>query len=636
MADTTTEGTPKLDRKIEFIEHHIPALEDGDYLVTVTQNLSVADASSWSAGRRFTVAGTRFSLKPDEVYKVFPPAGSLGDHSNVLPHVVLSRSTLPWERESGAGQGVSWLALLLFEEGEKPDPQVTTLGELTKTPHTYAAKFPPDFRLESVQSEGDKVMVIDVKASVLQNTLPTGRDLYFLAHVRQATDEEGRPSGDELSVVICNRLPVNGGTSTVHLVSVEGRYKSAGGFDYQGAQGDDLVRLVSLKSWSFACLDEKQSFKGILTNINHAPGVLRLPANGSAQAEKYYARGFVPVAHTTRGGAQSVSFYHGPLAPGAHDSDVPLPARAGDSLLRFDPVVGMFDIAYAAAWELGRMLALQSKQFSVGLFNWKRAHAQRLKQAEQLLLHPHLPSPAQAADAGALPEALTSWLGDLSLLKGVPFNYLVPDERMLPRESIRFFQLDALWVECLLDGAFSVGRVVTSDHARDQAVDVPQAAAARPLVTGFLLRSDAVSGWPGLLADADAAGGRKLEGLRSDRLSPNVLLCLFAGEVTTLRLHLKPEDLHFGLDTPDHDYPAFHKKLRDNWGVEASAVITELPWRQRPARTLDIAALADLIQHAPSLPATTKDAHPVPAFTSAQFGLEMIEGVDMVIFNRRP
>jgi hypothetical protein len=28
----------------------------------------------------------------------FPPDGSLGEHSNVLPHIILNRSTLPWER----------------------------------------------------------------------------------------------------------------------------------------------------------------------------------------------------------------------------------------------------------------------------------------------------------------------------------------------------------------------------------------------------------------------------------------------------------------------------------------------------------------------------------------------------------
>lgn len=39
-------------------------------------------------------------------------------------------------------------------------------------------------------------------------------------------------------------------------------------------------------------------------------------------------------------------------------------------------------------------------------------------------------------------RALSQWLGNLAVLKGLPFGYLVPDQAMLPAESIRFFVLD--------------------------------------------------------------------------------------------------------------------------------------------------------------------------------------------------
>src|SRR5262249_40203685 len=98
-----------------------------------------------------------------------------------------------------------------------------------------------------------------------------------------------------------------------------------------------------------------------------------------------------------------------------------------------------------------------------------------------------------------LPDDLANWFRDLSLLRDVPFNYLVPDERMLPPESIRFFLLDPAWVDCLLDGAFSVGRVTSAAHAQDQAHEVSPASNPHARVSGFLLHSDVVSGWPGLL-----------------------------------------------------------------------------------------------------------------------------------------
>src|ERR687894_361551 len=110
MPDTPN-GERTLGQKIEFIQNHLPVLEPGKYDITVEQSISVG--SPFNSGRRsFIVEGERFTLKPEDIYKVFPPEGGLGDHSNVLPHVVLRRSTLPWERSSGAGMGVTWLALL--------------------------------------------------------------------------------------------------------------------------------------------------------------------------------------------------------------------------------------------------------------------------------------------------------------------------------------------------------------------------------------------------------------------------------------------------------------------------------------------------------------------------------------------
>ena len=55
------------------------------------------------------------------------------------------------------------------------------------------------------------------------------------------------------------------------------------------------------------------------------------------------------------------------------------------------------------------------------------------------------------------PQAVQDYLGMLGLLYGVPFENLVADERMLPRESLRFFYLDANWIASLVDGALSAG-----------------------------------------------------------------------------------------------------------------------------------------------------------------------------------
>jgi hypothetical protein len=749
----TDEAAVTQSGKIEFVEFHRPGLEDGDYEIEIAQEVKSEGPSgggkirgtTFRAEGRFAVYGERFELTPAQINSMFPPPGSLGEHSHVFPHIILNRSTLPWERAADVHEAdprPPWMALLLFDDDEKlggtltkeefvarynaankvgpngdslwehlldatvgwlkppaqPNgraailanaarkspallnefagseawvetilnqsrtPKIITLGEL-KASSEDVVKW-PGLAIESAQHADDKVTIIDVEATWLRGIIPTWNDLSLLAHVRQAkpgaTNSNGNSAdgpSDELAVVVGNRLPRKGGVSTAHLVSVESRYDSSTGFDFQNATDGDLIRLVSLKSWSFACVDEKQSFKQLLKHLDRTYSTVRLPSppGSSAEAERYLATGSVPLPHSLRQGDTTVSWYHGPLSPSESATEVSLPARGADALARYNPVNGMFDVSYAAAWELGRLLAMQSKQFSVGLYKWKRSHALQLKQAEQRLLHCHLPVQGPTVDGQDTPEDIRSWFEDLSLLKGVPFNYLVPDERMLPSESIRFFWLDDLWMDCLLDGAFSVGRVTSSDHDRDRGLMENVARSARNQLTGFLLRSDVVAGWPALLVDAydssDAGTGKKLELVRMDRLSTNVLLCLFDGEAKRVEIHQKPEALHLGFATPDDNHAGFWKTLRTDPSQAPSTTSStpeisefvktvsnpqtlqpvetdpvEVPWREeKTRRCLDISALAAAIQR--------KLALEVP--NSATFAFQMIEGVEKVVFLRK-
>lgn len=96
MPETTTNEPTK----IEFIQYHQPALKDGDYEITITQEIKeekITANNSFRITRKFSVGAERFDLKPTDIHAVFPPDGSLGEHSNVLPHIILNRSTLPWE-----------------------------------------------------------------------------------------------------------------------------------------------------------------------------------------------------------------------------------------------------------------------------------------------------------------------------------------------------------------------------------------------------------------------------------------------------------------------------------------------------------------------------------------------------------
>src|SRR5215471_19346752 len=180
--------------------------------------------------------------------------------------------------------------------------------------------------------------------------------------------------------------------------------------------------------------------------------------------------------------------------------------------------------------------------------------------------------PNQVADTdpeAEMPSYMESFLAHLRLLVGVPFAYLVPDARLLPDESIRFFYLDRSWTDRLVDGAMAVGKIGTREQAHHQAhapavqqqldqteriVRLLQRGGSFPslkttndqnqspgdTVTGFLLRSAAVAWWPHMdvrayredIPDPFNAGDvtdKQLLTLRLERLSASVMLALFQG-----------------------------------------------------------------------------------------------------------
>jgi hypothetical protein len=118
---TSTTSESNSSERITFIPYLQPPLTSGEYEIRVDQAVSFAP-QPFTAKRSFYVASERFGLTPSTVSAMFPPQGSLGDHSNVLPHIILGRGSLPWERSpDGSRPGeaptpLSWLLLLLFDE----------------------------------------------------------------------------------------------------------------------------------------------------------------------------------------------------------------------------------------------------------------------------------------------------------------------------------------------------------------------------------------------------------------------------------------------------------------------------------------------------------------------------------------
>ncbi|WP_147124222.1 hypothetical protein [Shimia ponticola] len=600
--------------KLTFLENHLPSLSAGAYEISVTQTVRVDQEphpASFATNRKIGIAAERTSLNPKAVHQVFPPDHSRGDHDTVLPHVILERSTLPWERSAEIGTDVPWLGLLVFHGAEAPETKPTTAGQLFLGSST--APFFPSIEMEDFwQAESDPATVIDVPALLLRRIVPTVADLRLLSHVRKTHTEQALSQNTERAAVVANRLPMIDGLTTVHLVSLENRYEG-GVFNFQGARDDETIRLISLKSWSFSCRKNGRSLTNILLGLSLSSGHtgqagLCLPADeaDTAAVSTKKANGYVLLPHRCAEGRERAAWYHGPLLPGqntASDQHGAAAVHAAEDLYTSDAEFELLDVSYGAAWQLGRLTALRDKPFAQKLLAWKRKHAQRLHREGEAQMFANLfPESDQPNE---FPE-LESWLKDLALLKSVPFGYLVPSAKMLPREALRLFWLDWQWVEALLDGAFSLGRVLPGQHANEPRDPIPSIR-HRP-ITGFLLRSEAVAKWPELRFEMNGLSeGDATRLLRLDKLSNDTLLCLYDGPIQSLDIFQKPETLHFGLTLGSGEKSGFYKQLRH---PETGAALSDDPadqaeatWRDgAPNRVMDTskfaAVMADKLQKA--------------------------------------
>jgi hypothetical protein len=188
-----------------------------------------------------------------------------------------------------------------------------------------------------------------------------------------------------------------------------------------------------------------------------------------------------------------------------------------------------------------------------------------------------------------------------------------------------------LWLTALLDGSLSVGRVTSGDKKRDQTIQVQEGLTAEqlPRYSGFLLRSEVVSGWPDLHV---AASSSIVKGdqpflkdnimplVRMERLSDNVLICIFEGEVQTLDIFLKPTGLQFGFKE-DENNPGKYFKIAKNpktgLPIDRSKEVL-MEWRNPKQRIVDIEKLVGNIPEVDS---------------SASFAFQMMEGAPKVRFS---
>jgi hypothetical protein len=360
-----------------------PPLIAGDYTVKANITLKkvldgTADKSYPNNALKFVVSAPRLSLDLSLIYGVYPLAGSTGAYHTSLPHIVLTRKTLPWERSIDTETNTNpWMCLLLLSNDEiiANNVSVSDIPANTLTNNGGNGNLiVPELTLETWENTTGKVKVMELPLNLYNNISPKDTELPYLAHTRQVDtstkeDTAANPKG-WYSVIVGNRLPRPAQDNSVFLVSLEGHP------DAQKKLPDAAskrIRFVVLNQWSFQ--ESGATFDELADNLLKKVGPLRIePASGSTlnqTVQKALSYGYMPIAHGLRNGQNTTSWYRGPLVP----VDVAYPNlyqyQSADQSLRFDPNTGLFDISYSAAWQLGRLLALKDPAFFKSLNNWK-------------------------------------------------------------------------------------------------------------------------------------------------------------------------------------------------------------------------------------------------------------------------
>ncbi|MBL7629077.1 hypothetical protein I7412_18320, partial [Frankia sp. CN6] len=418
--------------RTRFFDHKIPSLYAGRYEITTRQTVAgqPTEAALPEQRRRFEVRGARFVIEGTEVHACYPIPGGVGVYSQLLPHITLDTPGLPWNRPlAGQPAPVPWMALCVFREGELPDDpdaighvdrctvDELRAGALTGRPPaiTPESLFPDEHDL-TCQS-------ILVPAALFRAVAPTPTEMGLLAHIREGGPPDAQrgsdPPPDESAlnaVVVANRFPSRqAGMHVAHLLSLDGHEAYLNG----QAPPQEGLRVVSLWSWVFETLEDTTIGFGDLVHYlateggevdsPHVPDLLlrrrydapASPDPGQRDVARVLDGGGTALPQRLESGERTVAFYRGPLTAEPAPA-LPAPERArldsaGEALI-YHQRAGVFDTSYAAAFTLGRTLALADAEFRAHLLGYRKAARSA---ARRLLTHPRLAGRA-ARDAAAV------------------------------------------------------------------------------------------------------------------------------------------------------------------------------------------------------------------------------------------
>ncbi|KAM0193065.1 hypothetical protein ACHAPI_008014 [Fusarium lateritium] len=240
----------------------------------------------------------------------------------------------------------------------------------------------------------------DDKGNRVKGSGPDTSQFKYLSHVRKINGSGMALAGVEdtavFSIVVGNRSgPLDNvvpTTMSAHLVSIEG----VEAMSYP-SQSHKYVALCSLYSWNYTVLPPNTlNVPDAFENLGRTLNVLRAPddiieplkaSNDKAQqlVGRRLSDGYTLIKYRVQTGEATVALYRGPFTPTYVPTLEHLTkcSTSGVDLQILDKNLGINDVTYSVAWQVGRTMALGDQAFVAALGRVRTAiHAAAAKQVK--------------------------------------------------------------------------------------------------------------------------------------------------------------------------------------------------------------------------------------------------------------
>lgn len=330
-----------------------------------------------------------------------------------------------------------------------------------------------------------------------------------------------------------------------------------------------------------------KNLKGYLHELKLQPFKTNIDPNNKA-VTKLIDVAKVPLEHQLKAGGKIISWYQGPFTNWNYSFDLKkwsddkewkhLPDHQ-DYLNLFNEDTGMYDMTYAAAWQLGRLKIMNDNKVFQELKKWKyelELHNLVMEQNK----YSHLPS--LEVPQPSVPDALSNYVAELIQFRNFPIYYLLPHMDLSTEESIKYFKIDNSWILSFLFGIFSAGprlsiedfqHYILADKAINAIFDNDKN------YYGILLQSQTIKNWPHLVVELDKS--HSFHYVTS--LNNTLRLYVTDQKFSNIGMYLKNENAHFGTE-----YTETTRKYIPDGNNEDSVAIAKRYLYKQPRIEFDI------------------------------------------------